>query len=237
MGGLGLPKERMIVTGNVKFDLSDHSTSLPDKFKTIKKVQNAGTLVWLAGSTHAPEEEIMLTAHATLLKDLPNARLVLAPRHVTRAEEIMTMCKTRGLHACVLSLLDDQAEVIVVDQMGILFPLYQCASVAFVGGSMQHTGGHNPIEPAFHGLPILMGPNRRNFAEVCTRFADQECLFTVTNEVEIAEKVLHFHQNPAARARCSERARAVVQANRGALKRVCALVICWLDELHSAEQN
>ena len=228
---LGVTKQQLVITGNVKFDLTDHVLSLTDDIQAIKELRNNGVLIWLAGSTHSPEEEVVLNAHKSVLQEFPSAKLILAPRHVSRADEILSECKSKGLSVCLSSLLDLNAEVVVINQMGILFTLYQCASVAFVGGSLQHTGGHNPIEPAFHGLPILMGPNRWNFAEVCTRFAEQECLFMVNNAAEIAERVLYYHQDPSTRAQCSERARGVVQANQGALKRVCTLVNSWLDQL------
>ncbi|MYC24531.1 MAG: 3-deoxy-D-manno-octulosonic acid transferase [Gammaproteobacteria bacterium] len=226
---LGLPKDRVVVTGNVKFDLNDQIARLPEELQELETLQERGTLVWIAGSTHDPEEDVVLDAHRTILDQSPNTKLILAPRHVNRVQEILTSCESRGIRACLLSELDHNSEVIVVDRMGILFPLYQYASVAFVGGSLQQTGGHNPIEPAFFGLPILMGPNRHNFAEVCSRFADRDCLFTVNNADDIAKKVLHFHRDSAARLRCYQGTRAVVQENQGALERVCTLVNSWLD--------
>ena len=228
---LGLPKDRVVVTGNVKFDLNDKNAKLPDALNELRRLQDVGTLVWIAGSTHHPEEELVLDAHRSILDQSPNTKLILAPRHVKRAQEILTLCESRRLRACLLSDIDHNSDAIIVDRMGILFPLYQCASVAFVGGSLQQTGGHNPIEPAFFGLPILMGPNRHNFAEVCARFADRDCLFPVSNAAEIAKKVLYFLQDSGARARCYDRARAVVQENQGALDRVCTLVNGWLDQL------
>jgi len=226
---LGMPKDRVVVTGNVKFDLNDQNASLPDDLNELKRLQDCGTSIWIAGSTHHPEEEVILDAHRSVVAQSPNTRLILAPRHVQRVQEILTLCESRELRACLLSDFDHQSDVIVIDRMGVLFPLYQCASVAFVGGSLQQTGGHNPIEPAYFGLPILMGPNRHNFAEVCVRFAVRECLFLVHDAAEIANKVLYFHQDSGARARCSEGARTVVQENQGALERVCMLVNCWLD--------
>lgn len=228
---LGLPKEKVVITGNVKFDINDQKASLPGDLNELKNLQDTSALVWISGSTHHPEEEVVLDAHRSILDQVPKAKLILVPRHVMRAPEILTMCESRGLSACLLSDFDEHTEVIVVDRMGVLFPLYQCASVAFVGGSLQQTGGHNPIEPAFFGLPILMGPNRQNFAEVCARFADRDCLHTVTNAVEITDTVLYFHRGPAARARCFESARAVVQENQGALEHVGTLVNGWLNEL------
>lgn len=226
---LGMPKERVVVTGNVKFDLNDQNASLPDDLNELKRLQDSGTVIWIAGSTHHPEEEVVLDAHRSVLDQSPNTKLILAPRHVKRVQEILTLCESRGLRACLLSDLDRHSNAIVVDQMGVLFPLYQYASVAFVGGSLQQTGGHNPIEPAFFGLPILMGPNRHNFAEVCARFADRDCLFLVSNANEISKKVLYFLQDSNARARCYKFARAVIQENQGALERVCTLVNSWLD--------
>lgn len=226
---LGLSKERVVVTGNVKFDLNDQNASLPDDLNELKRLQDSGTRIWIAGSTHHPEEEVVLEAHRSVLDQSPNTKLILVPRHVKRVQEILTLCDSRGLRACLLNDFDHHSDVIVVDRMGVLFPLYQCASVAFVGGSLQQTGGHNPIEPAFFGLPILMGPNRHNFAEVCARFADRDCLFLVNNADEISSKVLYFLQDSDARARCYDGARTVVQENQGALKRICTLVNSWLD--------
>ena len=226
---LGMPKERMVVTGNVKFDLNVQNASLPDDLNELKRLQEDGTLIWIAGSTHHPEEEVILDAHRSVLDQSPNTKLILAPRHVKRVQEILALCESRGMRACLLSDFEHHSDVIVVDRMGVLFPLYQCASVAFVGGSLQQTGGHNPIEPAFFGLPILMGPNRHNFAEVCARFADRDCLFLVNNADEVSNRVLYFLQDSGARARCYEDARTVVQENQGALERVCTLVNSWLD--------
>ena len=227
---LGLPKEKVVVTGNVKFDLNDQSAGLPNDLHELKELGDADTLIWIAGSTHHPEEDVVLEAHRYVVDQSPNTKLILAPRHVNRVQEILTMCDNRGLRGCLLSDLDRHSDVIVVDQMGVLFPLYQCASVAFVGGSLQHTGGgHNPIEPAFFGLPILMGPNRHNFAEVCARFVDRDCLFPVHNATEIAKKVLFFLHDSDARARCHKGACSVMQENQGALERVCTLVNSWLD--------
>lgn len=226
---LGLPKEKMVVTGNVKFDLNDQTARLPEDLRDLEKLKEEGKLVFLAGSTHDPEEEVVLDAFKSVLAQFPEAKLILAPRHTKRAQEILTMCTSREMQASLLGDRDPSCEVIVIDRMGILFPLYQCATVAFVGGSLQHTGGHNPIEPAFFGLPILMGPNRQNFAEVCSRFVDADCLFTVNNAEDIAENVLTLHQDSAARARCFESARAVVHENQGASERVCRLIDRWLD--------
>lgn len=225
---LGVPDDRLVTTGNVKFDLNIQDAKLPDNLNDLRGLKDASSLVWIAGSTHSPEEEVVLDAHKSILETVPEAKLIVAPRHTTRAEEILSLSKSRGLRACLLNCRDLTADVIVVDQMGVLFPLYQCASVAFVGGSLQRTGGHNPIEPAFFRLPVLMGPNRHNFAEVCARFACRDCLFTVNGASDIAERVLHFHKHPSAQARCSDRAREVVQENQGALNRISTLVNRWL---------
>lgn len=232
---LGVTNERLVITGNVKFDLNVQDARLPDELNDIRGLKDAGYLVWIAGSTHSPEEDVVLDAHKSILEIVPDAKLIVAPRHTTRAEEILSLSQSRGLQACMLNNLDLSNDVIVVDRMGILFPLYQCASVAFVGGSLQHTGGHNPIEPAFFGLPVIMGPNRHNFTEVCTRFVDRDCLFTVNNATEVAERVLQFHKDPSARAGCSERAREVVHENQGALTQINTLVNRWLSEVDETE--
>ena len=214
---LGLPAARAHVTGSVKFDID-----LPPVF-----AKDAG--VWIAGSTHPPEEEIVLDAHQRLRSRFPHLRLLLVPRHVTRAPAVLRMATRRGLCARLQSSTSEEpADVVVGDVMGTLRGLYGAADVAFLGGSLDATGGHNPIEAAVHGRPMVMGPQRRNFEEVCRRFEEAGCLHLARNAEELADAVAERIANPGRRQREGAAARQVVMDNAGATRRTVDALCGWL---------
>ena len=213
---LGLPTARAHVTGSVKFDID-----LPPV------VANAsGT--WIAGSTHPPEEEVVLDAHERLRTRFPHLRLLLVPRHVTRAPGVLRLARRRGLSARLQSSASEEpVDVVVGDVMGTLADLYGQADVAFLGGSLDDTGGHNPIEAAAAGRSMVMGPERRNFEEVCRRFEDAGCLHLASNAEELAAAIGERIGDPERRQREGAVARQVVMESAGATRRtVDALLRC-----------
>ncbi len=214
---LGLPAPRAHVTGSVKFDVD-----LPPVF-----AKDSG--VWIAGSTHPPEEEIVLDAHERLRSRFPHLRLLLVPRHATRAPQVLRMATRRGLSARLQSNASEEpVDVVVGDLMGTLGGLYGEADVAFLGGSLDDTGGHNPIEAAVHGRPMVMGPERRNFVEVCRRFEAAGCLHLAHNAEELADAVAECIANPGRRQREGAVARQVVMDNAGATQRTVDALRGWL---------
>ncbi len=227
---LGACTDRLHVIGNVKFDLEQPPK--PHLASSLIHYCERREFVWIAGSTHSPEENIVLDAHHRIQKKFDPIGLIIAPRHVTRADEVIAMCRQMDLHSCLLSDFTEDAEVIVVDSIGWLFSLYRYASVAFVGGSLQDSGGHNPIEPAFHGVPILMGPNRKNFEEICRRFEEQDCLVEVTDAVNLAAAIVELMGDPHELSIRSERTRETVVNNRGARVRLQELVQDWVSTLN-----
>ena len=175
---LGVPPDRLSVTGSVKFDL-ELPADLGDRAHALRQRYGFGSApVWVAASTHAGEEALVLAAHRRVRARIPNARLVLVPRHPHRAAEVAACCAAAGL--TVLCRGGEQPDdgpvgdeaVVLVAAMGVLLPHYALADVAFVGGSLVPVGGHNPIEPALIGLPIVVGPSVRNFADVLEVLAD-----------------------------------------------------------------
>lgn len=228
---LGYPSERIHVTGNIKFDLtiSDETRHNAE----LQKVKWRGDrFCWIAASTHLGEDEVILDAHLEVRKKVPDLLLVLAPRHPHRAADIQALVEERSLHAVKLS--DEPREVVdvlVVDQMGVLLEMYGIADVAFIGGSLQGTGGHNPVEAAVFGVPMLMGPDRMNFEEVCRRFADSGCLTTVHDKDELASELLALVNDPDLRQRQSDAGRQVVNENRGSALRQFSIVHEWLNAI------
>ncbi|MYD96443.1 MAG: 3-deoxy-D-manno-octulosonic acid transferase [Gammaproteobacteria bacterium] len=203
------------VTGSVKFD----AEMPPDAFG-VGDLGFGDSPVWIAGSTHAGEEAVVLDAQLELRQRLPKLRLILVPRHPARTPEVLRLAADRGLSVGLLSERARGVDVLVGDVMGTLPHLYPLARIAFVGGSLDRTGGHNPIEAAVHGLPVLMGPARFDVEEICARFAAAGCLHPVTGVDDMVEVVGGLLNDPARCAREGERAKAVVESNRGARQAV-----------------
>ena len=227
---LGYPSEQMHVTGNIKFDLTI-SEEIRNNTASQKEKWRGERPCWIAASTHPGEDEVILDAHVNARKEYPDLLLVVAPRHPHRAEDIQALADVRSLTSVQLSERPQAVDVLVVDQMGVLLEMYGIADIAFIGGSLQGTGGHNPVEPAVLGIPMLMGADRMNFEEVCERFADSGCLSAVRNRDELTSQLLELLNDPEERQRQGDAARQVVDANRGSAQRQFRIVREWLNEI------
>lgn len=225
---LGVPAEKVSVTGSVKYDLA-----LPANFdQQLADLQARFAMppdapVWIAASTHPGEDELVLAAHKMLRQRLSTLRLVLVPRHPVRSAEVSSLVKDAGLAVAVqsqVSTQDRDAHVVLGDVMGTLGTLYGLGRVAFVGGSLVDMGGHNPIEPVLCGLPVVCGPFQYNFSDVMANMTKAGGLQTVTTSEELAQAVGDWLQNEDARTNAAAAALRVVAANRGAQARVMALI-------------
>ena len=211
--------------GSVKFDAEPP----PDPFG-VHDPRFGDAPTWIAGSTHAGEEEAVLTAHRALMAKHPDARLILVPRHPERVPAVARLVAERGFTAGLLSNRDTAAQVLIGDVMGTLPHLYPFAQIAFIGGSLNATGGHNPIEAARCGLPLTMGPAQFNVAEVCARFATANCLHTVANANDLATAIATLFADPQERIAQGSRAKDVVRQNRGAQQLLVDKLCEWLGE-------
>jgi len=229
---LGASLAQVEVTGSVKFDVGEHTTSTEQSAQLTRlsaAAQLAGRPVWIAGSTHAGEDEIVVAAHHKLRADFPELCLLLVPRHPERFDAVVQLAAkalpTQRLSA-ILSRTNEsaagQAAVVVVDVMGLLRPLYSLAQVAFIGGSLVDRGGHNPIEAAIAGLPMVMGAGRHNFVGVCEMFAEAGCLHAATDSVQLHAQVKKLLGDTAVRETQGQRASALVAENSGATQRLLA---------------
>jgi len=224
---LGAPPERVTVHGSVKFDAmlpvghAARVAALQDRWRF------GDGPVWIAASTHAGEDEMVIAAHREIRRRLPATRLILVPRHPVRVPEVLALCRAEGssvgLHGVATSA-DASAGVVLVDAMGVLLDYYAIAHVAFVGGSLVPVGGHNPIEPALCGVPVVMGPQVFNFPDVVERFRAAQALDIVDGPNALADVVARWLADPALRAAAGARARAVVAANAGATGRLRRLL-------------
>ena len=223
---LGVPPERLLVHGSVKFDATlpfDHAERV---YALRRRWQLADDQAWIAASTHPGEETVVLDAHARLRRRHPRLRLVVVPRHPARSDEVAALCRDRGFTCGRQSRSDHGGgcDVILGDTMGELLYLYGLADIAFVGGSLVPVGGHNPIEPALCGVAMVMGPEVFNFTEVVAAFREAECLPLVAGPDELVESIEDALAHPEARAAAVARARSVISANSGARGRLRRLL-------------
>ncbi len=221
---LGLPRQQLTVTGNIKFDLA-LDDELRARAAAIKVDWSDGgsRLVWMAASTHVGEDEQVLAAFARLKAEQPNSLLVLVPRHPERFDAVAELCETEGYSVQRRSRgqpLAVDTDILLGDTMGELLTLLGACDMAFIGGSLVATGGHNLIEPAAWGLPILSGPHLFNFAEVSRLLSGADALAIVKDSDRLAEQLLTLAAEPEKRRAMGVAARQVAEANRGALQRL-----------------
>lgn len=232
---LGAP--RVEVTGSIKFDGAETNRQNP---RTQKLAALAGIeprdIVFLAGSTQAPEEELALATFCALCEEHPRLRLILVPRHPERFAEVADLLKRSGVIWERRSRLENRkpselARVLLVDVIGELGAWWGTATIGFVGGSLHNPrGGQNMIEPAAYGVATCFGPSTRNFRDVVQLFMAQEAAVIVNSGEELTGFVRQTLQDRAFREELGGRAQALVRLQQGATERTFVLLgqYCWL---------
>jgi 3-deoxy-D-manno-octulosonic-acid transferase len=229
---IGSAPERTRVVGNVKFDIAIDSQLRADGLD-LRNRDFAERAVWVAGSTHEGEEEQVLAAHERVLRQTPGALLLLVPRHPQRFEAVAGLLARRGMRFVRRSAdapVPASAQVLLGDTVGELLKLYAAADVAFVGGSLVAVGGHNLLEPAALGLPVLTGPSDANGREIATLLVGAGGARRVASAGELGDVVAALIASPEERRRIGAIGREVVAANRGGVARIVALLESLLGE-------
>ncbi|MEZ5498508.1 MAG: lipid IV(A) 3-deoxy-D-manno-octulosonic acid transferase [Steroidobacteraceae bacterium] len=228
---IGANPERTHVVGNIKFDVE-----VPQAAAAAGRQWRADCAatrpVWIAGSTHDVEEQKVLQAHRAVRAALPGALLLLAPRHPNRFEEVARWLGSEQVRFARRSRQeqpDDHCEVFLLDSLGELAGFYAAADVAFVGGSLIPIGGHNLLEPAALGKPILTGPHNFNSADIAQLMFDAAAAVVVTDETELAQRLGELLGDAAARDARGAAAQAVVNANRGTVDRLMQVIRPVID--------
>lgn len=221
---LGLDKNKLLVSGNIKFD-----TSMPANLSENAQALRAHWQqrpTWIAASTHDGEEEIILHAHKKILQQFPNALLILVPRHPERFNKVANLCRANFSVArrSENQLPEDNTQIYLGDTMGELRLLYAASDVAFVGGSLVPIGGHNPIEPALLNLPIINGPHFHNFKMITTQIEQAGGLKIIHDGDELAALVILLLKDPHLRQQYGENARKLCLSHSGALQLLCEWV-------------
>jgi len=223
---IGADPSRTCVIGNVKFDRTVDETQAA-RGTALRAASWPARPSWIAGSTHAGEEEVVLTAHAALRAAQPSALLLLVPRHPERFGGVAELLASRGVpfeRRSAGAPVMPECPVLLVDSVGELAFLYAAADVAFVGGSLVPVGGHNLVEPAALGVPVVTGPyqdNGRDVAELLERAGAVQC---VADAGALAACLESLFADPQRRLRMGAAGRDAVAANRGSVVRLLDLI-------------
>ncbi|RLU01371.1 lipid IV(A) 3-deoxy-D-manno-octulosonic acid transferase [Ketobacter sp.] len=223
---MGLPPGNLQVTGTVKFDL-DIKPDTVTEARALRAQWGGQRKVFIAASTHEGEDEQVLDAFFYLRSKVPDALLVIVPRHPERFEDVANLVVARGLSLSRISKQEPvqaDTDVILGDTMGQLLTLLGASDVAFIGGSLVPVGGHNMLEALAMGVPALTGPHVFNFQVVAQMLSELEVLKTVTTPLGLGQAVEALFQDEETRYALSKRGKYVVEENRGAMDRLFGLI-------------
>ena len=220
---LGARPACVTVTGSIKFDLTIDPQLLARAAQQREAWQTAQRPVWIAASTHAGEDEVILAAHRKLLESHSDALLILVPRHPERFNSVFELSRQQGFNSVRRSKAEtvvSDTSVLVGDTMGELLFLYALADIAFVGGSLVPNGGHNLLEPAALDKPVLSGPHLFNFLEIAAMLRSAGALEAVSDASGLAATVQRLIEHPDQAKSMADAGLAVMKANQGALQKL-----------------
>ncbi len=223
---IGALAERVRTIGNIKFDV-DIDKSLIEAGLSLKRELFSGRFVWILASTHHDEEAQLIPVYRQLKRQIPGLLLMIAPRHPERFQVVQRLCQEQGLVVAMRSTQDSVSsgtDVYIADSMGELKLLYAAADVAFVGGSLVPVGGHNILEPAAIGVPILYGSQMFNFKEIAERILRAQAAVQCHSPDDIVQAVLNCYENIEFRNALTENAKAFIAQNQGTTERIADLL-------------
>ncbi|MFQ6372839.1 lipid IV(A) 3-deoxy-D-manno-octulosonic acid transferase [Shewanella sp. YIC-542] len=235
---LGVAAERLQVCGSLKFDVQLDNDKIAKARAQRQQWGRDQVPVWVAGSVHPGEFDAILACHQQLLARWPQALLIMVPRHPEQFDNAANAIKRAGLAFVRRSQtleITAETQVLLGDTMGELLGLYSCGDVAFVGGSLIVHGGHNPLEAAALGLPVLMGPNYRDFKEITDMLVAAGAMHIVSDAAQLAAAIGQLWSSPARWQQASKAGLSVVTANKGALQRQSTLALACLSEIKAAD--
>jgi len=223
---LGAPPERLLVTGNLKFDMPEPPLAVTSCSELRQRFRvPADSLIWVAGSTHAGEEELVVDVYRQLLDKHPNLFLILVPRRPERIRQVVDELDKSQVHNILRSTIasDEQplqpGDVLLVDTIGEMLTFYAMADLVFVGGSLVPVGGHNILEAALLAKPVLFGPHMQNFKEIAGLMRKAQGGLPVADRDDLYHQVRLLLDNPAERRRLGENGHNLLLQNRGATAR------------------
>jgi 3-deoxy-D-manno-octulosonic-acid transferase len=221
---LGADVQRVVVTGNTKFDQT-YTSVTPEEQQVLRQGMGIedSVPVLVAGSTHPGEEEMLFAAFQKAREEFPALKLIVAPRDIIRSEEISNLAAKYGFKGVLRTTLSDHPsdhhDIIVLDTIGELGRIYSIGIIIYVGGSLVPRGGHNILEPAAHGKPIFVGPHMFNFKETYALFSGRQACVTVYDAKTLGTSFLEILNNEQLRLKMSQETLTIIEENRGASRK------------------
>lgn len=229
---LGADKGKVGVTKNLKFHIYS-SDEINGQIEILKKYFPDDRPVWIAASTHEGEETIILDAFKKVLEEAPQCLLILAPRHPERSASIKKICHKQNFNVLCRSdkkRCNAHSQVFILDTLGELLACYAIADIAFIGGSFAKVGGHNMLEPASFGVPVMTGPHIFNFHEISRLLLEAGAAFQVFDENELSAGVNRLLGNAKLRYIMGQKGKHVLSSNIGSIQEVMGLAQDLFDE-------
>jgi 3-deoxy-D-manno-octulosonic-acid transferase len=228
---IGAHEKKVGIMGNFKFDIEINQKKPPKWLDVLRGP------VFLAGSTHKGEEEIILDAYETVKAGCADLKLLIAPRHPERFNEVEEILKRRNFNFCKRSMLNQEPgdrgiesyDVILLDTIGELSQLFSRADVALIGGSLLPYGGHNILEPSYWGKPIMFGPHMDNFP-IAKEFLNEGAAIMVNNPGDIAHTVIDLLRDTEKAIQMGQKAKSIMNRNTGAVNKALVLVRSLLGD-------
>lgn len=230
----GFPAERLFLTGSMKFDVAGLRSINEALVPQLRQLLGwrEGDEILLAGSTHIREEALLLDIFQALKK--PNLKLILAPRHAERAEEVAAECRAKGVSYIRRSELrkrteqlaeDEQVDAMILDTTGELGTLYSWGTVQFIGKSIRGHGGQNFIEAVRFGRPVIFGPNMENFPQQAALFVKEKGVIQVQSDEELRQAIEKLLSNSEYAKNLGEQGRAIFEKNLGAAQKTAEMIL------------
>jgi len=220
---LGAPSDRVVITGNIKFDLEPPT-------KVVSKLDlglDSSCFLLIAGSTHRGEERILFEVYKELKNDFVNLKLLLAPRHIDRVKELEELAKQLGLETLRFSQRADRNsafDIMLLDTIGELAAIYSAGDIVFIGGSLVDKGGQNIIEPAMLSKPVIFGHNMSNFAQIKKIFLKEKAAIQVRDKAELKKALKSLLSDANSRKVIGKKASEIIAKNNGAARRTLDLI-------------
>ena len=231
---LGVPFDRITITGNVKFDVTFQiqGSQETDSLRQSMHIQNARK-VFLAGSTHPGEESMLLDAFSRIKNQVGDLLLIVAPRNPERAGSVSRMFNSAGYSVGLMKELKKissgkRLDVIIIDTIGLLKKLYAIADIAFIGGSLVNCGGHNPLEPAAFSKPIIFGHDMSDFADISRMLLDAGGAVRVKDAKDLYKALVSLMENDKRALEMGKNALGVLTANKGAVEKTIKVIKPYL---------
>ena len=225
---IGVDKEKLEVTGSIKFDIQI-SDEIKQKGQRLRELLGKERPVWIAASTHKGEDEQVLEAHKKTLAKHPDALLILVPRHPERFDSVYNLCLSQKLNTVRRqsgSTATEDTQVYLADTMGEMLILLGAADICFMGGSLvgDKVGGHNMLEPAALGVPVITGPSYFNFKQITEELLKEQAILICEEATQISQHLNHLIDSHHVRCSMQSAALSVVRRNQGSLSRTIQFI-------------